>query len=297
MRVLILGGDGQLGRDCRSVLAERHEIRALDLPGFDITRERDLTAAMEPWRPDAVVNCAAYTAVDRAEQEREACRLVNADAPERLGRLCAARNLPLVHVSTDYVFAGRKAAPRTYREGDPTRPVNHYGRTKRQGEIALLQSGARCAILRTAWLYGRHGGNFPKAILQRALSRPSEPLKVVADQWGSPTWSWRLATQIRRVIETQPFPRGVLHASSQGFTTWHGFAVAFLREMGIDVEVRPCRTADYPTAARRPRCIILENRRLEAGGLDEMAAWESDLRRFVEQHGEALRADCAAQPG
>ncbi len=297
MRVLILGCRGQLGQDCLSVLAERHAVQGLDLPEFDLTCEHAVAGALDRWQPDSVVNCAAYTAVDRAEQDRETCRRVNAEAPALLGRHCALRNLPLVQVSTDYVFAGRKTAPRTYREGDPPHPLNHYGQTKLQGEIELLQSGARAAILRTAWLYGRHGSNFPKAILRRALSRPSEPLKVVADQWGSPTWSWRLATQIRRVIEMQPFPRGVLHASSQGFTTWHGFAVAFLREMGIDVEVRPCRTADYPTAARRPRCIILENQRLEAEGLDEMAAWESDLRRFIERHGEALRTDCAAHPG
>ena len=244
--------------------------------------------------PDAVVNCAAFTAVDKAESCEEAARAVNAMAPGLLGRECARRGIRVVHISTDYVFDGLREPPAPYVETDVPAPLSAYGRTKREGEERLLGSGARAAVLRTAWLYGAHGRNFPKTMLRLALAHPGRPLRVVDDQWGSPTWSWRLARQIAAVLDAPEFPEGIFHATAHGFTTWRRFAEAFLRAVGCDVAVEPCSTADYPTPARRPGNSILENAALARLGLDAMADWEEDVATFAARHRDALLAEARA---
>jgi len=290
MKILVLGANGQLGRDCLDRLSPTHKTVGLDLPTIDITSPDSLAAALDAHQPDAVVNCAAYTAVDRAESEPELCHAVNAVAPGLIGQACAARGIRVVHISTDYVFDGQRKPPEVYVETDPTNPQSVYGRSKRDGEATLLESGAQTAILRTSWLYGAQGHNFLKTMLKLALTRPDAPLRVVDDQWGSPTGSWRLAQQIQTILEAPVFPEGILHATSEGFTTWKRLAVTFLDHLGVAHHIEPCTTADYPTPARRPRCAILENAALKAVELNVMTAWETDLAEFSSYHRDALLA-------
>jgi len=291
MHILILGVGGQLGSDCRQLFEKHHRVTGRDAPELDIRSSENIARTLDETAPDAVVNCTAYTAVDRAEAESGLCHAVNATGPGLLGAACAARDLPVVHISTDYVFDGEKSPPDHYLESDLPNPLSVYGQTKLAGEKALLASGARAAILRTAWLYGIGGPNFLKTMLRLTLANPAKTLRVVNDQWGSPTEASRLAAQIMRVIEADVFPTGVFHATGEGHTTWYEFAVAFLQAMDVPHRIEPCTTAEYPTAAHRPHCAILENAALKAAGLNIMRDWRIDLREFVEQH----RADLLAQ--
>ena len=280
MKVLVLGSRGQLGQDCLDVLRP-HDVSGLDLPDVDIASAGSISAALDAHRPDAVVNCAAFTAVDKAESCEELARAVNATGPGLVGRACAVRGVRVVHISTDYVFDGRREPPTPYVESDSPAPQTAYGRTKREGEERLLESGAHAAILRTAWLYGLHGRNFPLTMLRLARETPSRRLRVVADQWGTPTWSLTLARQIRRVLEAPEFPTGVFHATDQGYATWHEFATTFLAAMGVETPVDACTTEDYPTPARRPRNSILDNAALRRLGLDAMNDWKADVLSFA----------------
>lgn len=296
MHILVLGSNGQLGHDCLRLFMRAHRVTGRDMPDVDITSSGSLSSVLDELRPDAVVNCAAYTAVDKAEAESGLCHAVNAVGPGLVGTACAARGLPVVHISTDYVFDGERTPPDCYVEDDPTNPQSVYGRTKRDGELALLASGARAAILRTAWLYGEKGHNFLKTMLRLAVTRPGTPLRVVNDQWGSPTGAWRLAEQISRVLEAPAFPVGIVHATAEGYTTWFELASAFLTAMRVPHEILPCSTAEYPTPARRPHCAILENAALKRLGLNVMVDWREDLLAFAQRHRENLLAEVQARP-
>jgi dTDP-4-dehydrorhamnose reductase len=291
MRILITGGRGQLGNDCQAVLKVCGEVHAVDLPECDLTREADVRLVLGRTAPEVVVNCAAFTNVDACETQRETARQVNGDVPGFLARACVASGARLIQISTDYVFDGAKPVPQAYVETDPTGPVSWYGQTKLEGERAVQASGAHHAILRTAWLYGRTGRNFLKAILRKAVHQPDEPLRVVNDQFGSPTWSFRLALQIRRVIETQA--GGLFHATAEGYTSWYEFARFFLDEMAVPHRVEPCLAAEYPRPARRPRNSILENAGLKAGAIHAMVDWREDVKEFVRQFRDDLLREAA----
>lgn len=294
MKILVLGCRGQLGSDCMKVLAKAGiDAIGMDFPDVDITSSTSLAAALDSATPDIAVNCAAYTAVDKAESDCAACRILNAAAPWIIGKECAKRNVKIIHISTDYVFDGEREPPDAYLEGDTTRPQSVYGRTKLEGEESLASSGAEYSILRTAWLYGANGKNFPKTMLRLAMS--SKTPSVVADQWGSPTWSYRLAEQILAVATARNFPKGIHHATSEGYTNWYDFAQTFLSMMEVPVTITPCTTADYPTPAKRPHCSILENKTLKDAGLNVMRDWKEDLREFTALFGDALLAETAAQ--
>lgn len=290
-KILITGCRGQLGTDCRTVLAH-HEIQAVDLPELDITDAVAVRARLSAFRPDAIVNCAAYTAVDRAESDEALCAHVNTDGPATLAAACAEAGCRLVHVSTDYVLPGTRPVPESAPETDPTGPSSVYGRTKLAGERAIAEAGCDHVILRTAWLYGAHGKNFPKTMLRLALKNPAHTARVVADQWGCPTWSYRLAEQIRAVLEApRGAVQGVCHAVGLGHTNWFEFAETFLTLMDVPHALEPCTTADYPTPAKRPANSILEDRRLREAGLLAMDDWKDALAAFVRLHREDLLAE------
>ena len=286
MKILITGARGQLGRDCQAVLSPAHEVIATDLPEFDITDALQVRDHVVAVRPDVILNCAAYTRVDDCEMQRPLAAQVNTDAPRLLAAAARVLGAHLVHISTDYVFDGARPVPAPYVESDATRPLSVYGATKLAGEKAVAASGARFAILRTAWLYGRHGANFPKTMLRLALAQPGQTRRVIAEQHGAPTWSWRLAEQLRKVIEARA--EGVFHASAEGHTTWFGFASAFLAAMGVPHQLAPCGVADFPLPARRPVNSILENGRLKAAKLNVMKPWDADLADFVARYRDEL---------
>lgn len=278
MNVLIVGANGQLGRDCQTALGAAHSLVCLDLPEIDIADPASVRAWLTRVAPEAVVNCAAYTRVDDAETHADLCHRVNALGPANLAQVCAERQTKLIHISTDYVFDGTLAPGRAYTESDSPNPTSVYGASKLAGEQPVLAC-AQGAVLRTAWLYGAAGPNFLLTMLRLALRQPSQPLRVVNDQWGSPTWSGRLARQIGRLLED--YRPGLYHATAQGACTWYDLARRFLAEMGIACETIPIATADYPTPARRPANAVLENRNLQQAGLDVMIPWEADLEAFV----------------
>ncbi len=291
MKILLTGAGGLLGRDCLEVFQENHEVVALGRGDLDIAEPGQVETALSRWRPDAVVNCAAFTQVDRCETAREEAVRANVTGPRNLALAAARHGVLLLHISSDYVFDGRKPPPTPYLEDDPTGPLSGYGRTKLEGEEAIRGVGHRHIIVRTAWLYGRHGPNFLKKILSLARSPQIPELKVVDDQFGCPTWSCRLARQLARLIEADG--RGIYHAVALGCCTWFELARAFLERMGVDKPIRPCPTSDYPTPAARPRNSILANGRLKEAGLNLMRPWEEDLDEFV----GAFREDLLREAG
>lgn len=290
MPILITGGNGQLGMDCTRVLGPDYAVASVDIDTADITDPDRVDALCRKIKPAVIINCAAYTQVDHCETDVAAARAVNAEAPGHLAACARQYGAALIHISTDYVFDGKKPLPMPYLESDPTGPVSVYGRTKLDGERAVAAAGCRYIILRTAWLYGFHGRNFLKTILKKALSAPETTLKVVNDQFGSPTWSYRLALQIRRLIGTDA--SGIYHASAEGYGAWFDLASSFLEKMGVPHHIMPCATTDYPTPAVRPKNAILENNRLKEEGLNIMADWRHDLDEYIATFGDRLRAEC-----
>jgi dTDP-4-dehydrorhamnose reductase len=286
MKILLTGKNGLLGRDCLAIFQHNHEVLALGHRELDITDLAGVEERVSRFRPEAIVNCAAFTQVDLSETERDAAVQGNITGPRNLALSAAHHDALLVHVSSDYVFDGEKTVPTPYLEGDPTGPLSWYGRTKLEGEQAIQSITDRHMIVRTAWLYGWHGPNFLKKILKQALSPQVPELKVVNDQFGSPTWSYRLAQQLNRLLEAGG--QGIYHASAEGYCTWFELTRYFLDRLGVDKKVRPCPTSDYHTPAVRPKNSILENRRLKEGGLNVMRSWQEDVDEFVAAFGKDL---------
>ena len=295
MKLLLLGGNGQVGRELRHSLAPLGELVVATREGgagdvaADFDAPESLAALVAGSAPDVVVNAAAYTAVDQAETDREAAFRVNAEAPAALARACAGRGALLVHYSTDYVFDGN--ATRPYREDDPTAPLGVYGESKLAGEVAIRDSGARHAILRTAWVYAAHGRNFLRTMLRLASER--DELRVVADQVGAPTpASWiadATAAMLRRGIDDA----GTWHVVADGETSWHGFASAIMREavaaglLARAPSVLRIGTADYPTPARRPAYSVLDTARLRRDFGLQPPGWEAGLRATLREFASA----------
>ena len=291
MKILIAGHRGQLGRDVMDVLGPAHDLSGADLPDLNLLEPGRAREWILARRPQVIVNCAAYTRVDDAEkpEEREPCRRLNAELPRLLAEAAREAGALLIHISTDYVFDGQRTPPAPYVESDATGPLSWYGQTKLEGEKHVQAAGGTWAILRTSWLYGRHGKNFPRAILSRAIREPEKPLRVVNDQFGSPTWSLRLAQQIQAVAERGA--PGLYHATSEGYCTWFDFARTLLEDAGLKRVVEPCPTSAYPTPARRPANSILENAALKRAGLNRFVDWRADVAEFIHRHGAALMQD------
>jgi len=286
MKILICGGHGQLGQDVGSLLDADHELMSCGSRQLDISDIRQVVSIFSNYQPDIVINCAAYTAVDKCETETQLAWQVNATGPENLARQAEETGARLVHISTDYVFDGKKPATESYSEGENVAPLSEYGRSKLAGEQAIAAYSSNYLILRTAWLYGWKGKNFLKTILRLALADPTRELKVVNDQYGSLTWTATLARQIQAVLS--PKMQGIVHATATGSSTWYEGACYFLDSMGLPYRITPCTTAEYPTPAHRPANSILNNQRLENEGLSVFRSWQEDIEQFVALHKEEL---------
>lgn len=286
MKVLICGGNGQLGWDCQRVFGKENEVAAYDLPELDITDKGRVEAVISGFMPDVVINCAAYTQVDKCETEIELARLVNVDGPGFIAEACKAVNAAMVHISTDYVFDGAKEPPDAYTERDEVNPLSVYGKTKLEGERRVAQITDNHIIVRTAWLYGINGSNFLKTMLRLAMLNPEKQIKVVDDQFGSPTWSLRLALQLERLVQIKG--QGIYHATAEGYCSWYELAVYFLKQIEVPFNIVPCTTADYPTAAKRPANSILENARLKRSDNNRMTGWRYGVDHFTARFGQQL---------
>lgn len=273
-RWLVVGGNGQLGRDLQSVLTDT-DLTAVDLPDLDITDTQSVREVLGEVQPQVVVNAAAYTAVDAAETDEEVATAVNGRGPGNLAAWCAERSgVRLVQVSTDYVFSGEAVQP--YRENDPPDPRSAYGRSKYLGERLVRQTlPDRSQVVRTAWLYGAHGANFVKTMLR--LESERDEIAVVTDQVGQPTWSLDLARQIRRLVESDAAP-GIYHGTNAGETSWHGLTQQIFRLIGADPErVTPTTTDQFPRPAPRPAYSVLGHDAWDSAGLASMRRWDTAL--------------------
>ncbi|MFJ4280356.1 dTDP-4-dehydrorhamnose reductase [Streptomyces massasporeus] len=282
MRWLITGAGGMLGRDVVEELTRRGEtVVGLDRAALDITRPQAVDSAVREHRPDVVVNCAAYTAVDDAETDEARALAINGDGPRLLARACAAHDARLIHVSTDYVFSG-EARTTPYPEDHPTGPRTAYGRTKLAGERAVLEElpGAS-AVLRTAWLYGVHGSNFVRTMI--GLEARRDTLDVVDDQRGQPTWSADVAERIADLgRRLGPEAHGVFHATNSGEATWCDLAREVFSLIGADPDrVRPTSSAAFPRPAPRPAYSALAHLRWQEIGLPLPRDWRSALHEAL----------------
>lgn len=286
---LLIGGNGQVGREI-ALRAERNEtpltVTARDT--LDITDGDAIERAFDAFQPDLVINASAYTAVDRAESEPETAFTVNRDGPAALARNCARHGVPLIHISTDYVYDGSK--PSAYVETDPVAPLGVYGASKLAGEDAIRENLARHIIMRTAWVYGVHGHNFVKTMLR--LGRERDTLKVVDDQHGTPTHAAELADAILELAErieagsVEGNGWGTFHCAGQGETTWCGFAREIFavaeQDLGRKVRVDAITTAEFPTPAERPGNSRLDCSLLRAVHGIELRPWQEGLRAMMD---------------
>lgn len=282
MKILITGAQGQLGLALQRQFANRHEVVAFSRADLDITQLASCRAAIDEHRPQIVLNCAAYTAVDRAESDSAAAMAINGEGAGQLARACRELDVFPVHFSTDYVFDGE--AQRPYTEDDAVSPQSVYGRSKLVGEQAVARESPQHLILRLSWVYGNDGANFYKTMLRLAAERPE--LRVVADQFGTPNCTVDLATGVASAIDR---PRqeldarsGLYHLSSTGVTSWCEFARAIVqRTSGESVVVRAITTSEYPTAAKRPAYSALDGRRFAATFGWASPSWQDGLQRCL----------------
>ncbi|WP_132999176.1 dTDP-4-dehydrorhamnose reductase [Luteimonas arsenica] len=295
MRLLLLGANGQVGHALRRELAPLGEVvcttRSGTLPDgtacerADFDQPSTLPALVERIAPDVVVNAAAYTAVDRAEEERDAAFRANAEAPAALAEACARRDALLVHYSTDYVFDGNGTRP--WREDDATAPLGVYGASKLAGEDAVRGSAARHMVFRTAWVYGAHGHNFMRTMLRLGADR--DELRVVADQVGTPTPARLIAQATAQALAADPGASGLWHLTAAGSTSWHGFAEAIFsgaQARGLlpkAPRVLPIATSEYPTPARRPAYSCLDIGRMQADFGTSFPDWHDALSSVLDE--------------
>ena len=289
MKILVTGSEGMLGRDVIPRLEARgFDVGGHDIDRLDITRREQVSRVMEALAPELVINCAAYTAVDRAESEPGQAFAVNRDGTGYLAGTCAGQGIPLIHVSTDYVFDGRSTRP--YKEDDEVNPLGVYGRSKLEGEESVRSSLEEHLIVRTSWSFGVNGHNFVKTMLKLAGER--DELRVVADQHGCPTWTGHLGDALARLAEQVHENRdnlkwGTYHFCGQGMTTWYDFAACVVEEAGKRTKLRasrivPIKASDYPTAAKRPAWSVLDCSKMERTFQIYQGDWHEGLSKVLD---------------
>lgn len=282
MRILVLGSNGQLGSEILRVMQE-HDLITATHAQIEISQSARMVEFASRVRPEAIINAAGYTDVDGCESSRERAFLVNAIGARNVAIASHKAGAELIHISTDYVFDGNKDGP--YIECDLPRPLNIYGWSKLLGEKMAMEQNPNTFILRTAWLYGCVGRNFPKSIL--ALAQEKEEICVVNDQLGTPCYAGDVARQIKHLMDTKSY--GLYHCTSQGRCTWYDYARETIRLAGLQVRIVPVASSAYPRPARRPANSVLDNLMLRAQGLDVMPEWKDSLARQIGEIMESLR--------
>lgn len=276
MKILVTGANGQLGSELRNILESENPGQAIytDIAELDLTDADAVNKFFNSNEISHVVNCAAYTAVDKAEEEKLECAALNINAVKNLANAADAAGAKVIHISTDYVFDG--TAHRPYKESDKVNPISQYGTTKRLGETALLALAPDSIIIRTSWLYSPYGHNFVKTMLK--LGKEQSAIKVVCDQIGTPTYAHDLAKAIYRILMSHQWVEGIFHFSNEGVCSWYDFAKAIHSIAGINnCDVKPIPTEDYPTAATRPFYSLFDKTRIKATYGVEVPYWEDSL--------------------
>ena len=279
-RVLVTGANGMLGQDLCPILEdEGYEVIETDIKNLDITNSDMVKKVISEERPDIVIHCAAYTNVDKAEEDYEIAHKINAVGTENLAKVCTADDITLVYISTDYVFKGNGARP--YKPTDETSPLNNYGLTKYEGEQAVQKYCKKFYICRTSWLYGIHGKNFVETMISLAnvptehntIAVTKPELKVVDDQVGCPTWTVDLSNAIVKIINDKPY--GIYHTCGGGCTSWYGFAKEIFSLANLDVNLKSCATEEFPRPAKRPKYSVMDNEGL-------CRPWQKALAEYMQ---------------
>ena len=279
MKVLVTGVKGQLGYDVMNELAKRgYEGVGVDVDEMDITDRAAVERVIGEVHPDKVVHCAAWTAVDAAEDNQEVCHKVNAEGTENIARICGKLDIPMVYISTDYVFDGQGTRP--WEPDDPVvEPLNVYGHSKYEGEVAVEKYAPHYYIVRIAWVFGLNGKNFIKTMLN--LGKTHDHLTVVNDQFGSPTYTYDLARLLVDMILTDKY--GIYHATNEGICNWYEFACEIFRQAGMKVDVAPVPASEYPTKAKRPENSRMSKAKLTENGFVRLPSWQDALERYLKE--------------
>lgn len=276
MKVLVTGAKGQLGYDVMNELAKRgYEGIGVDVQEMDITDAQAVDRVITESGADKVIHCAAYTAVDAAEDNVDLCRRVNAQGTENIAKVCKKLDIPMLYLSTDYVFDGEGTRP--WEPDDKRDPLNVYGQTKYEGELAIEENLDKYFIVRIAWVFGVNGKNFIKTMLK--LAENHDTITVVNDQVGSPTYTYDLSRLLVDMIETDKYGR--YHATNEGLCTWYEFAVEIFRQAGISVNVVPVTSEEFQAKAKRPHNSRLNKDKLDEMGFKRLPSWQDALSRYL----------------
>ncbi|MGM0620397.1 MAG: dTDP-4-dehydrorhamnose reductase [Bacteroidota bacterium] len=286
MKILVTGAYGQLGNEIKVFSEKYPDFRFIftDVDSLDITNENHVREFFEKEKPEMVVNCAAFTAVDKAETEMEAAQKVNAKAPALLAKYTQQHNSVFIHISTDYVFNGKSFVP--YSETDPVQPESVYGKTKLAGENFIMSSDSKALIIRTSWLYSSYGNNFVKTMLRLGAER--DLLKVVFDQVGTPTYAADLAKAVLKIlsvyhIEPGNFKPGIYHFSNEGVASWYDFAQSIFEISGLKCQVMPVLSEEFPTIAKRPHYSVLNKSKIKSTFNLEIPYWKVSLETCLKK--------------
>ncbi len=278
MKILVTGVKGQLGYDVVKELEKRGmEAIGVDIEEMDITDEASVNQVIREANPDAVIHCAAYTAVDAAEENVDVCRKVNADGPKNIAKVCKDLDIKMIYISTDYVFDGQGTRP--WEPDDVCGPVSVYGQTKYEGELAVRETLDKYFIVRIAWVFGINGKNFVKTML--GLAEKYDTLRVVNDQFGSPTYTYDLARLLVDMVQTEKY--GIYHATNEGICSWYEFACAIFREAGIKMTVNPVTSEEYGAKANRPLNSRMSKEKLTENGFEKLPTWQDALSRYIRE--------------
>ncbi|EJW18349.1 dTDP-4-dehydrorhamnose reductase [Paenibacillus alvei] len=276
MKILITGANGQLGMDVLRLFSKKgHEVVGLNRTQLDITDEKLCSDTITELKPDTILHCAAYTAVDNAEKDIDSAYLVNAIGTRNIAAAAERVKAKVCYISTDYVFDGTNTSP--YYEYDNTNPLTVYGKSKRAGEQLVQFLCSRWFIVRTSWVYGATGTNFVNTMVK--LGKECDCLQVVNDQWGSPTYTWDLALFLEKLVASEKY--GIYHASNTGICTWYEFAQAIFELSNIPVIVEPCTTEQFQRPATRPRYSAMESMAIRVNGFDPLRSWREALKEYI----------------
>jgi dTDP-4-dehydrorhamnose reductase len=280
MKVLVTGANGQLGKDVVGLFKQHYEVVGVGRNELDITNLENCLHLIPDVRPNVIIHCAAYTAVDLAETEEDQAYSVNAFGTRNIAIAAQQIGSKVCYISSDYVFDGNSTNP--YKEYDNTNPTGVYGKSKRAGEIMIQTLSSKYFIVRTSWVYGLHGNNFVKTMLK--LSKDRDQLKVVQDQIGSPTFTEDLAAFLLQLVVTEQY--GIYHASNSGNCSWYEFAKAIFEVSHIPVTVLPCTTDEFPRPALRPKYSVMDHLSIRSNGFDDLRPWQDGLSDFLKKLGE-----------
>lgn len=278
MKVLVTGVKGQLGYDVVNELTKRGHIAiGTDIEEMDITDQNSVQTVIKETSPEAVIHCAAYTAVDAAEDNEDICRKINAEGTGNIAKACRELDIKMIYISTDYVFDGTGERP--WEPDDERNPLNVYGQTKYEGELAVQKNLDKYFIVRIAWVFGVNGKNFIKTMLN--LGKTHDSLTVVNDQFGSPTYTYDLAKLLVDMAESDKY--GIYHATNEGICTWYEFACEIFKQAGMNVKVSPVSSAEYPSKAKRPSNSRMSKEKLTKNGFERLPVWQDALSRYLKE--------------